>query len=623
MLLKRNTLLLVLLDIGMMSLSLFVSIILIEKSSVPLFGIGRFLLLLSVFAPIFILTYYYFGMYSQVWEFASAFTIITINVSSIIATSLTILANQALGPSQAGFSTVLHFGIFNWVILAGSRLFWKLQRMGFAILKAQGREKRALFVGAGHTGNVVLREIMRDQTWDLKPVCFVDDDEAKRGGRVMGIPVLGGVDQIPSIVESRRIDTILITVPTARPEQLKRILGKCWETSAEVKIFPGVEALLNGRPKSDGQLFREVRMEDLIKRSGHTIETAVVQESYTDKNVLITGAAGSIGSELTKKLLQYRPGLLALLDHDENGLYVLKETLSKLPYKGNVRFILADVKDDKMMRAIIEETSPDFLFHAAAYKHVPLMQEFPKQVILNNTYGTKVTAEAASELGVKTFVQISTDKAVNPRSLMGCSKRIAEIVVREVARRGDNKNIVVRFGNVLYSRGSVVPRFIQQIREGGPVTVTDPEVTRYFMSLDEAIMMILYAAVIGENGRTFILKMGNPISIKELAQDLIRLYGPSDKRSVKIEYTGLRPGEKLHEELLYETERESSTEDDHFYIFDSLAGPSQPEVTDAVSRLWIECGERRPSIEVHKILKEIVPEFKPPQVVSNMDTRGS
>lgn len=404
---------------------------------------------------------------------------------------------------------------------------------------------------------------------DLYPVAFIDDDNKKHQLKIMGLPVVGGRDQIEQAVERHKIQNILIAIPSLKKRELNSIVGLCNRTSAKVKIIPTLEDIMSGKYRITET--RNVQVEDLLGRDAVELDTESIHQYLTGSTVLVTGAGGSIGSEICRQISVYQPLKVILLGHGENSIYNINLELTT-NNTHNIHYIteIADIQDRDRMFAILKKYKPQVVFHAAAHKHVPLMEQNPQEAVKNNVLGTKNVAEAADAVGVETFVMISTDKAVNPTSVMGASKRIAELVIQDLDKRSKTRFVAVRFGNVLGSRGSVIPLFKEQIKNGGPVTVTDPEMVRYFMTIPEASSLVLQAAALARGGEIFVLDMGDPVKIVDLARNLIRLSGYSEDE-IRITFTGVRPGEKLFEELL--TENEVYPEQLHPKIYVGKAAP--------------------------------------------------
>ncbi|WP_394188039.1 polysaccharide biosynthesis protein [Paenisporosarcina quisquiliarum] len=412
--------------------------------------------------------------------------------------------------------------------------------------------KRTLVVGAGSAGTMVVRQLIQSHDALLCPVAFIDDDVRKHDLDILGLPVLGGIKQIKDAVESLYIENIIISIPSLSKKELNNIFHECKKTKAQTQIIPKLEDLMLGKVSVNE--IRNVEVEDLLGRDPVELDTHSIKNYLSNKIVLVTGAGGSIGSEICRQISMFKPSKLILLGHGENSIYSIEMELQST-FKNNIEFIteIADIQDRDKIFQVMRNFTPDVVFHAAAHKHVPLMERNPEEAFKNNVIGTKNVAEAADAADVKTFVMISTDKAVNPTSVMGSTKKIAELVIQNLDKSSQTRFVAVRFGNVLGSRGSVIPLFKEQIKNGGPVTITHPEMQRYFMTIPEASRLVLQAGAFAKGGEVFVLDMGNPVKIVDLAKNLIRLSGFTEEE-IPIEFTEMRPGEKLMEELLNKDE---------------------------------------------------------------------
>ncbi len=423
--------------------------------------------------------------------------------------------------------------------------------------KTEMKIRRTLIVGAGDAGEMIIREINRSSHPVHRVVGFIDDNPEKASLQIHQIPVLGTTNQIPDIVQDHNIEELLIAMPSAKGDDMRRITQLCQRTDARVRTLPPVKALITGGPHLFSHL-REVDIEDLLRREPVQTDLESIAKYIGGERVLITGGGGSIGSELARQIANLSPANLILLGKGENSIYEVEQELLQTN-RFQPTCIIADVRDAKSMEAAFERFRPTVVFHAAAHKHVPLMQGNPIEAIRNNVLGTWQTADLAIRYGAKRFINVSTDKAVKPSSVMGATKRVGEMIVTSLGHRSETEFAIVRFGNVMGSRGSLIPLLKAQIKRGGPVRVTHPLMTRYFMTIPEAVQLILQAGAIGERGEIFILDMGEPIKIIDLANDLIRLHGLVPGDDIEIQFTGVRPGEKLNEELLYEQEILSQT----------------------------------------------------------------
>jgi FlaA1/EpsC-like NDP-sugar epimerase len=497
----------------------------------------------------------YFGLYRGVWRFASMPDLIKIAKAVlfgilIIAVAL-FLFNRLKGVPR---SVIPLYSVLLLFLLATPRLLYRMYKDQGRVL-ASG--KRTLIVGAGRAGEMLVRDLLRSSDSDFLPVAFVDDDRQKKGRELHHIRVLGACDKIPVLAEKLAIETILIAVPSANDKQMRRIVEICEQCNVPFLTLPSVQDMLSGSVSR--QALRDVSIEDLLGRAPVRLQRENIRTHLRDKCILVTGGGGSSGSELCRQIARFPIAKLVVFEKSEFNLYRIQAGLSKSHPELSAVFVLGDVIDSVAVRRLVGAHAPDIIFHAAAYKHVPLLQNQVREAVLNNIMGTRVVAEAAIASGVQEFVLISTDKAVNPNNVMGASKRTAEMLVQSLNEATGTRFIIVRFGNVLDSAGSVVPLFREQIRTGGPVTVTHPAVTRFFMTIPEACQLIMQAAAVGRGGEVFVLDMGEPVRISYLAEQMIRLSGKRPDVDVKIEYIGLRPGEKMQEELFHAQEQLTPT----------------------------------------------------------------
>ncbi|OZU89294.1 hypothetical protein CIL03_06135 [Virgibacillus indicus] len=489
-------------------------------------------------------------LYRKAWEYASVRELLIIfKVVSFSIIAAVIFQNIVL--QETLFRLLAVTWMLHMFLIGGSRFAWRMYRD--LIMNKSDNKNRTLIVGAGSAGTMIARQLLKNNESDLLPIAFIDDDERKHQLDILGLPVKGGVSDIEKTVNELNIDNIIISIPSLSKKELNTIFKECAKTKAETKIMPLLEDLLTG--KISVNQFRDVQVEDLLGRDPVDMDIESISDYISDKTVLITGAGGSIGSEITRQISEFNPSKLILLGHGENSIYTIEMELKESFAAKSIRIIteIADVKDEKKMMEIMYRHNPDVVYHAAAHKHVPLMERNPEEAVKNNIIGTKNVAKAASWNNVKTFVMVSTDKAVNPTSVMGASKRLAEMVVQDMDTQSKTKFVAVRFGNVLGSRGSVIPLFKRQIEKGGPVTVTHPEMVRYFMTIPEASRLVIQAGALANGGEIFVLDMGDPVKIVDLAKNLIKLSGYSIDE-IGLEFTGIRPGEKLFEELLKENE---------------------------------------------------------------------
>ncbi len=468
-----------------------------------------------------------------------------------------------------------------------------------------GRGKRVLIVGAGNLANVILHEILQNTNLNYNVVGLIDDDSSKINARIYGTKVLGTRDDIARICEEENIEEIIFAISTIDPKDKLEILDACSKTGKAVKILPGLEFTLNG--ENSFEKLRKIEIEDLLERDVVSLDNQLIEENIMGKTILVTGGGGSIGSELCRQIIKYNPQKLIILDIYENTTYELQNELEKKYFSGNIEVLIASIRDKERLERIFKKYKPDIVFHAAAHKHVPLMEDSPEEAIKNNVFGTYNTACCAIENGVKRFVMISTDKAVNPTNVMGASKRLCEMIIQTLQKYGKTEFVAVRFGNVLGSHGSVVPRFTSQIEAGGPVTVTHPEITRFFMTIPEAAQLVIQAEAYARGGEIFVLDMGKPVKIYDLAKKMIRLSGYKPDEDIKIEFSGLRPGEKLYEELFMGEESLQKTP--HSKIF--AAKPIDITLEELDEKLnKLQEALNNASSDIKAVISEIVPTYK-------------
>ena len=500
---------------------------------------------------------------------------------------------------------------FSLALVGGSRLVWRLycERKGAS---NRGQE-RILIVGAGDAGEVISREIIRRP--DLgELVGFVDDDKEKIGKRIHNRKVLGNIEGINDILEKEQVSTVIIAIPTASGKQIRRIIDNIKTKEVKVKILPGIYELVDG--KVSVSRIREVRIEDLLGREPVDLNLEEISGYLEGKRVMVTGGGGSIGGELARQICRFGTRSLILLDHGENGLFHINLELER-KWSGagvdlEIELVVADIRDRDKMDKIFKKYKPEVVFHAAAHKHVPMMEFHPDEAVMNNIIGTKNVAELADKHGAERVVMISTDKAINPTSVMGASKRVAEMVVKELGEKSKTKFVAVRFGNVLESNGSVIPMFKQQIAEGGPVTVTDREVKRYFMTLPEASQLVIQAGALGTGGEVFVLDMGEPVKVLGMAEELIRLSGFEVGEDIEIKIVGLRPGEKMFEEILTEEERSGVLGDSgHEKIFIAKVEEVDREKLKKDVGDLERLAKEMDNEGVVRKLQEMVPSYKP------------
>jgi FlaA1/EpsC-like NDP-sugar epimerase len=550
--------------------------------------------------------FWVFGLYRGVWRFSSLPDLIRIGKAVLtgiffIASAL-FLYDRLHGVPR---SVVPLYVLILFSLLSIPRLvyrFWKEQTF------AERIGRRALIVGAGSAGEMLVRDLLANIDSDYVPIIFVDDNHGKYKREIRGIRVAGTVEQIPELVERWNIETVLIAVPSASDQQMRRIVEICENCSVDFQTLPSVKELLSGAVTTAN--LRSVSIEDILGRTPVKLDWPGIKNHLHDKVILVTGGGGSIGSELCKQLARAQPRKLIVFDQCEFNLYKINADLNRLFPELAHQAVLGDVADPIAVKQLIATQQPEIVFHAAAYKHVPLLENQIREAVHNNLIGTKILAETAITAGVARFVLISTDKAVNPTNVMGATKRAAEILCQNLNQTGNTRFTTVRFGNVLDSAGSVVPLFREQIKAGGPITVTHPDITRYFMTIPEACQLIMQAETIGQGGEVFVLDMGEPVKITYLAEQMIRLSGKVPNKDIAIKIVGLRPGEKLYEELFHDQEQLLATSHAKLRLakarlYDSVEWAKQIEDLQRVCRSY-------DNQQLLAGLKQLVPEFKQP-----------
>jgi FlaA1/EpsC-like NDP-sugar epimerase len=554
----------------------------------------------------------FFDLYQGWWRYSSMKDLIHIVQASVIS-ALAVMATGHLLFFRMGFPRSISIIDFFMTVglVGGSRFVVRAVRerqvQGFFLApKIIGEAVRVLIIGAGDAGETLVRELQKHPEMNHEVVGFLDDSPYKQKTRLHGYPVLGLIEEVKKFSELYQVNEIFIAMPAATGNQMKRVVSLCEGTGCKIKTIPGIDRLIDGRVTVS--MLRQVEIEDLLGRAPVVLDKTAIGLYLNGKKVLVTGAAGSIGSEICRQLLEYNPAELILVDQWENGIFEMGRELKTRYQAGAISYFIGDIRDRERMRAIFCEKRPDVVFHAAAYKHVPLMEENPGEAIKNNVLGTKLLCDLCEELGcVDRFVMISTDKAVHPASVMGASKRIAGRYVQYLARTARAKFITVRFGNVLGSAGSVIPIFKKQIASGGPVTVTHPDMMRYFMTIPEASQLVLQAGAMGRGGEIFVLDMGEPVHILDLATSLIKLSGLRPHDDIKIEFTGIRPGEKLFEELRLDSEEMLVTT--HPKVFVHTAADSYPRDFSAKIETIIGIADTASLQEIKEKISELVPEY--------------
>jgi len=553
-------------------------------------------------------TYYFFGLYRRIWIYASTneLRLITAAVTSgAVLTSgimLALISLRFVVPGMPRSALGIDW-LLSLVLIGGSRFALRILAEQSAAPRI-GKARRALIVGAGDAGALVVRELQRSSQLNLTPIGFLDDDREKQRQEIYGVPVIGFVRDIAAVLEDMKVDEVIFAIPTAPGGVLRHVNDACRVKGVPSRTMPGIYELIGG--KVSVSRLREVDITDLLRREPARIHEEMISQALSGKRVLVTGAGGSIGRELSHQISRWNPAELIVLGHGENSIFEtvleLKEDYPTL----RLDPVIADIKDRSRFQAILKEFEVQVVFHTAAHKHVPLMQANVEEAVLNNVFGTRNVTEAAEEFNVERLVLVSTDKAVHPANVYGATKRLAEMIVLEAAHRSGRAFSVVRFGNVLGSRGSVIPLFKRQIAVGGPVLITHPDMERYFMTIPEAVHLVLQAASMGSGGEAFLLDMGKQIRILDLAEDLIRLSGLEPGRDIKIEFTGIRPGEKLSEELWEPGKIYERTAHPDIVRSAQEDTVTTGDLPSALARLEELCADGRAD-EIISLLDEIIP----------------
>lgn len=504
------------------------------------------------------------NLYNRVWSYASLYEMLLIVCAAMLSTAF-----QAFGFSLLYLPIPRSYYFFYFILLSITTLITRfsyriLHTMQNGIKKSAKHSRNTIVIGAGEAGNMIIKELKSSKYLNQKVVCVIDDNPSKKGKYIHGIRIVGGRDMIQEAAKKYDAEEIILAIPSAGNKATRDILRICNLTDCKLKILPGMYQLINDEVGVSN--LREVSIEDLLGRDTINIDMESVGQYVSNKRVLVTGGGGSIGSELCRQIAAHNPKLLIIFDIYENNAYDIQQELVRKYPNLKLEVLIGSVRNTSRIESVMEYYRPDVVFHAAAHKHVPLMEDSPNEAIKNNVFGTYKTARAADKYGVKKFVLISTDKAVNPTNIMGASKRMCEMIVQTFSKYSRTEYVIVRFGNVLGSNGSVIPLFKKQMEAGGPVTVTHPDIIRYFMTIPEAVSLVLQAGAYAHGGEIFVLDMGEPVKIADLAKNLIRLSGYTLGVNMEIKYTGLRPGEKLYEELLTKEEGLQKTANDLIFI---------------------------------------------------------
>ena len=561
--------------------------------------------------PIYMIVFWFGGLYEIMWEYAGMRDLARLTCLSGLATGLIMLFDLFYRSRPISGSVLIFGAVFNTAAIAGVRFLWRLIKTVRGA-RAHRPESRTplLIVGAGNAGAWAVNLCKNKNQSFGDPICIVDDDLTKKGLRVQGVPVRGTISDIPELVRKYHIMEIVIAITTLKGDRLSEIINLCNSTHCRVRMLSDPQAVdENGNPVAAG--FRELNTADFLSRDEIQLNNAQISEYLHDKVVLVTGGGGSIGSELCRQIMRYQPRRLLIFDIYENCAYELETELrNKYGADAPVVTLVGSIRDKERLDEVFDSYQPSVVFHAAAHKHVPLMEISPAEAVKNNVFGTKNLLTSAAEHGVERFVQLSTDKAVNPTNVMGCTKRLCEMLIQSFDSGTDMKCMAVRFGNVLGSHGSVIPLFEEQIKRGGPVTITHPEIVRYFMTITEAAQLVLQAGGLAKGGSIYVLDMGKPVKIMDLANRLIRFYGYEPGVNMEVKITGLRPGEKLYEELLMDTEQDKMRKTAHDKIF--IAPPMQIDLADVYTGLQnLQQAAHHNDDAVVECLQHMVPSYHP------------
>ncbi|CEP49077.1 polysaccharide biosynthesis protein [[Clostridium] sordellii] len=560
---RTRQLILLVIDVACILFSLIASAWLVHKMNFTIHN-SKFILLTVVYIVINIMFLAIFKCYRSLWRYAGEEELISIVLACMLTAIPAFLIHKFLG---GNFSVIFYLlnGVLVVSLIGGTRLLYRTARRVSIRNTLKLKMTKVLIVGAGSAGNMVIQELKNNPQLMKKPEIIVDDDINKQGRRIHNIPIRGTTKDIKDIVDIYDINEIIIAIANISKHEKKEIINICKDTKCKLKTIPGVYEIIDG--KVDIKKIRDVQIEDLLGREPIKVNLDEMSKYLQNKVILVTGGGGSIGSELCRQVASFNPKQLIILDNYENNAYsIQQELMRKYGDELSLKTVIASIREEKRLDEIFNEYKPDVVFHAAAHKHVPLMENSPSEAIKNNIFGTKNVATMAEKYKAKKFVLISTDKAVNPTNIMGATKRAAEMIIQTMSEESETEFVAVRFGNVLGSNGSVIPLFKKQIEEGGPVTITHPEIIRYFMTIPEAVQLVIQAGAMAKGGEIFVLDMGDPVKIVDLAYNLITLSGFEPNVDIKIEFTGLRPGEKLYEELLMSEEGLTNTEHKKIFI---------------------------------------------------------
>ena len=578
-----------------------------DFETIPKSFVDKIMPLLVVSIILKIAVFIPFKLYRSLWRYAGVYELVSVFLASAI-TNGAIFLYIAFINRLAPRSIFVIVGMIDVFLIGGSRLAYRVyRRLARGRVIKMDNIRRVLIIGAGDAGAMIAKEMELHTELNYRAVAFLDDSDYKKGRKVNGVPVLGGIDDVADVVDKKDISEIIIAIPSAKTSVINRIYEQCTKTECKVKILPSMSQLID----EEVMLTRvkDVDIEDLLGREPIKVDLEGIASYLSGKVVMVTGGGGSIGSELCRQIASYNPRKLIMLDNYENNLYEILNELKRNYPELDISPVIANIREMDRLDEVFCQSRPHIVFHAAAHKHVPLMEDNPEEAIKNNVFGTWNVANCADKYNANRFVLISTDKAVNPTNVMGASKRIAEMIIQAINTKSRTEFVAVRFGNVLGSNGSVIPLFRKQIENGGPVTVTHPDITRYFMTIPEAVQLVIQAGAMAEGGEIFVLDMGEPVKIMDLAKNLIRLSGFEPNEDIDIEITGLRPGEKLYEELLLNEEGLKATKHNKIFV-------AKPIHTDyellkrELELLKQKVYKSKNSLEIKEYVKILVPTYK-------------
>lgn len=599
--------LVMLVDIILINLSYYLAYCFRFNFSIPSYELELYKNSAIIITLIYLLVFSLFKLYKSLWRYASIDEFMLVVGSCIIASGLSLFYGFTLG-IRLPLTISLLSGILSILLIGGFRMSFRIVKRLFdktARLKAK-KTIRVLIIGAGNAGTSLVKEMKMHSEVNYKPVAFIDDDKYKLNTYIAGVKVVGNRDNIKEFAKKLKVTEIFIAISAMEAKERKQIIDLCKNAGCKVKIIPGITEILDGKVSMNK--LRDINLEDLLGREAVKLDMDGIKEYIKDRVIMVTGGGGSIGSELCRQIIRFNPKQLVILDNYENNVYVLEQEFRRNSVTCDIKYVIASVRDKVKLEKVFNRYKPEIVFHAAAHKHVPLMEGNPSEAIKNNILGTYNVATTSDKFKVKRFVMISTDKAVNPTNIMGATKRVCEMIIQSIDKKSETQFVAVRFGNVLGSNGSVIPVFLEQIKSGGPVTVTHKDINRFFMTIPEAAQLVLQAGTYAKGGEIFVLDMEQPVKIYDLATDLIRLSGYEPNKDIQIKIIGLRPGEKLYEEVL--TEEEGLNQTAHKKIF--IGKPTFSDfdkLTKDIEELRI-IAELDDKEKIVSKMEEIVPTYK-------------